>query len=323
MAPTPKTAKKQDSSKGISYIIPVYNEEGAIESTVERVRATLETVGHPFEIIVVDDGSRDDSAKVAATCKDTRVLRHPTNAGYGAALKTGISHSQYDWIGIVDADGTYEIEKIPELVSHMEEGFDMVVAARSNVHDHDGLIKKLGRKLYINVIKILVNQVAQDPNSGLRMFTKSMVISFFPFLCNTFSFTTSITVFSLGDAYFVKYIPSQYLAREGSSKVKHFRDTLRTIQLIVQGVTFFNPVKLYLLLAFAHIGLVALPGFVLLLLGCTDFGWTYLLTGTVGSLLVGIGALGDIIRISAIRPEAPHPTSIEYRTRRSGRLNEK
>jgi polyisoprenyl-phosphate glycosyltransferase len=290
---------------GISYIVPVYNEEGDIVSTIDRLRSTLESLNRPYEIIVVDDGSDDNSASIASACKGVKVLRHPTNAGYGAALKTGISNSQYDWIGIVDADGTYEIEMVPQLVASMEEGFDMVVAARSNVFDHDGFFKKLGRKIFVVIINILINQDVQDPNSGLRIFTKSLALTFFPFLCNSFSFTTSITVFALGDAYFVKYLPSEYKGREGASKVKHFRDTLRTIQLIVQGVTFFNPLKLYLLLALVHVVFVALPSLVLLVSGCSIAGWIYLLTGTVSCLLVSIGALGDIFRISAMRSLSP------------------
>lgn len=309
MVKKPTQAKLQSTQTGISYIIPVYNEEGAISSTIERLRTTLASLNRPFEIIVVDDGSRDGSAAAASSCKDVTVLRHPSNAGYGAALKTGITNAQHDWIGIVDADGTYEIEKIAELTTHMEEGFDMVVAVRTNISDHDGAFKRASRSIYTGVIKLLVNQYAQDPNSGLRMFKKSLALTFFPFLCNTFSFTTSMTVFSLGDAYFVKYVTSEYQVREGASKVKHFRDTLRTIQLIVQGVTFFNPVKLYLLLALTHIITVALPSFVLLSLDFINFGWIYFLTGTVSCFLAGIGALGDIFRISAMRPTTFHPSS--------------
>lgn len=316
MADTPKKTRQKKTETGLSYIIPCYNEENAIKSTAERLQAVLESLGRPFEIIVVDDGSKDNSADIAGTCKGVKVLRHPANAGYGASLKTGITHAQYDWIGIVDADGTYEIEKIPVLVEEMEKGFDMVVGARSNVHDHDGLFKKLMRKLYIGAIKILVNAGAEDPNSGLRIFTKSLALTFFPFLCNTFSFTTSITVFALGDAYFVKYVPTHYQEREGASKVKHFRDTLRTIQLIVQGVTFFNPVKLYLLLGLFYLAFITLPGLAIM---CKNpmIGWAYMFTGAIGTALVGLGALGDIFRISAMRERTPHPSSDEYRHRRN------
>ncbi|MBF0246628.1 MAG: glycosyltransferase family 2 protein [Alphaproteobacteria bacterium] len=302
-------SKPKSDTWGISYVIPVYNEERAIVSTIERVRAVLESLKRPYEIIVVDDGSGDASAERAKSCKGVTVIRHPSNAGYGASLKTGITHARYDFIGIVDADGSYEIEKIAELATYLDDGFDMAVATRSNVFDHDGFFKKISRKIYIEAIRLLVNRQAQDPNSGLRMFTRSFALRFFPFLCNTFSFTTSLTVFGLGDARFVKYIPSDYQAREGKSKVRHFRDTLRTIQLIVQGVTFFNPVKIFILLALAHVVLVALPSLALMACVPTGYAWIYFLTGTAGFGLLGIGALGDIIRISAMRNRELHMAS--------------
>lgn len=291
------------TAPGITFIIPVYNEEDAIASTINRLKTVLSTLAYPFEIIVVDDGSSDRSGEKAEQAGDVLVLRHPANSGYGRSLKTGIGHAQYDWIGIVDADGTYEIEKISELVEAMEQGFDMAVARRENVLDHDGLFKKLSRKLYIGAIRLLVGRDAPDPNSGLRLFTRDMVMTFFPFLCNSFSFTTSLTVFAFGGAYFVKYIPSHYEIRQGRSKVRHFRDTLRTIQLIVQGVTFFNPIKLYLLLALTHAVFVGVPA-AGLYFWCPAAAALYLTVGTTTWVLIGIGALGDIFRISMMRPKS-------------------
>lgn len=306
------------STVGISYVIPVYNEENAIADTVRRVLDTLAPLGYPFEIIVVDDGSQDDSAsRAAAAASNVTVLRHPANSGYGRALKTGIANAKYDWIGIVDADGTYEIEKIPELVASMADGFDMVVAVRENVLTRDSLGKRLSRQIYIAAIDILSGRNSPDPNSGLRMFTRSFVMTFFPFLCNAFSFTTSLTVFAFGGAYFVKFVPSHYEVREGRSKVRHFRDTLRTVQLIVQGVTFFNPIKLYLLLAFVHFILVGVPA-TLLYLASSSLAAPYIIVGSTVFILLGVAALGDIIRVSMIRPGGtndPETTSQTYRLR--------
>jgi polyisoprenyl-phosphate glycosyltransferase len=291
------------SSSGLTFIIPVYNEENAVAKTARRLNDVLSTLSIPFEIIIVDDGSTDGTGNKADQVDNVTVLRHPANSGYGRALKTGISHAQYDWIGIVDADGTYEIEKIPELVEAMEQGFDMAVALRKNVLDHDGLLKKLSRKLYVSTIQLLAGRNAPDPNSGLRIFTRDLVMTFLPFLCNTFSFTTSLTVFALGGAWFIKYVPSHYEVREGRSKVRHFRDTLRTIQLIVQGVTFFNPVKFYLLLALSHAIIVGVPG-TLLYYGYPILALPYLIAGTTAWLLVGMGALGDIFRVALLRSES-------------------
>jgi len=296
--------KNEGSKKpGISFIIPAYNEETAISETIARLRKVLSSVAHPFEIIVVDDGSSDKSADMAEKAGKTMVLRHPANSGYGRSLKTGIAHAQYDWLGIVDADGTYEIEKIPELVEAMEQGFDMAVALRQNVLDHDGMVKKLSRKLYIAAIRVLAGRDAPDPNSGLRLFSRDLVMTFFPFLCNSFSFTTSLTVFAFGGAFFVRYIPTHYKVRQGHSKVRHFRDTLRTIQLIVQGVTFFNPIKLYLLLAVTYAIFVGGPA-IALNIWSPEFTLPYVTVGTTAWLLIGIGALGDIFRIAMMRPKS-------------------
>jgi len=289
-----------NTSSGLSFVIPLYNEEKAVVETAERLKGVLSELSIPFEIIIVDDGSTDQSGRNAEKVRDVIVLRHPANSGYGRALKTGISHAQYDWIGIVDADGTYEIEKIPELVEALERGFDMAIAMRTNVLDYDSLFKKLTRKIYISSIRLLIGRDVPDPNSGLRVFTRDLVMTFLPFLCNSFSFTTSLTVFAMGDASFVKYVPSHYETREGQSKVRHFRDTLRTVQLIVQGVTFFNPIKLYLLLGLAHVATVGVPG-ALLYIWNSALAVPYLTVGTTVCILVGLGALGDIFRISILR----------------------
>lgn len=294
---------ENNTEPGISFIIPVYNEESAVPETIERLQKVLSALEHPFEIIVVDDGSTDQSGDKAEQAGDVRVMRHPANSGYGRALKTGIAHARYDWFGIVDADGTYEIEKIPELVEAMEQGFDMAVALRQNVLDHDGMFKKLSRRLYIAAIRILAGREAPDPNSGLRLFNRDLVMTFLPFLCNSFSFTTSLTVFAFGGAFFVKYIPSHYEIRQGKSKVRHFRDTLRTIQLIVQGVTFFNPIKLYLLLAVTYALFIGLPSMGLYY-WCPSIAIPFLAVGTTAWLLIGIGALGDIFRIALMRPKS-------------------
>lgn len=289
------------ASTGLSYLIPAYNEEDAIASTVERLRPVLASLGIPYEIIVVNDGSRDATRERAEQCgADIRVLSHPVNIGYGSAIKTGILGARYDWIGIVDADSTYEIERLPELVKGMRDGFDMVVAARENVLTLDKPVKRFFRKLLIGFLNVMVAARIEDPNSGFRIFTKALALRFFPFLCNTFSFTTSITVFALGEKYFVKYIKIPYSKRVGESKVRHFRDSLRMMQLVFQGITFFNPVKFYLLMVLGLVIMFLIPSVVLSLFGASELATLWFATGAVSSLLLGLGVLGDIVRISTL-----------------------
>src|SRR2546426_11128476 len=83
--------------QGISVILPAYNEERAIASSIDQVQETLESLDVPFEILVVDDGSQDRTAAIAEE-HEVKVLRHRANRGYGASLKTGIRTAQYGWI---------------------------------------------------------------------------------------------------------------------------------------------------------------------------------------------------------------------------------
>jgi len=103
----------------LSIVIPAYNEEDGIANIVERVLAigpALKAANSELELIVVDDGSRDRTADIAEQYPGVRLIRHQTNHGYGAALKTGFAHAKGTWLGFLDADGTYPPEHFPELL---------------------------------------------------------------------------------------------------------------------------------------------------------------------------------------------------------------
>ena len=105
----------------LSIVIPAFNEEDGIQSVLARVlaaQAALAAVGvSDLELIVVDDGSRDDTAERVAATPGVRLIRHRVNGGYGAALKTGFAAAVGEWIGFLDADGTYPPESFPDLVA--------------------------------------------------------------------------------------------------------------------------------------------------------------------------------------------------------------
>jgi glycosyltransferase involved in cell wall biosynthesis len=287
------------SPHGISFIVPAYDEQDAIESTIERLHVALAAVKLPFEIIVVDDGSHDETAKRAARTGKASIIRHPLNSGYGRALKSGIAGSRYDWIGIVDADGSYPIEKLPDLVALMNDGFDMAVAFRTNVATTDRWPKRGLRPMMVAALNLVLGAAIKDPNSGFRLFRRGLIDLFGPFLCNTFSFTTSLTIFTMGHGNFVGYAPITYAERTGRSKVRHFRDSLRMFQLILEGITFYNPLKFYFILAALLAVTVALPAAILYAAGLPLLALGYLIFGCACALLGGMGMLGDINRIAA------------------------
>jgi glycosyltransferase involved in cell wall biosynthesis len=246
----------------ITVVIPALNERHAIVDTVDRVKAVLGAEGMPvYEIIVVDDGSSDGTGQLAAGA-GAKVLRHPHNIGYGRSLKDGILAASYDTIVISDADGSYPIEAIPKLLERFNQGYDMVVGARTGPHYRESMLKSPLRALLKMIVEFTANRSIPDINSGLRVFRREVAVGFFDHVSDLFSFTTSLTLAYMMNSKFVDYINIDYEKRVGRSKVKLFRDSLRTLQYVLEAATYYNPLKIFVLmallcLAFAILSLVS------------------------------------------------------------------
>ncbi len=249
----------------ISIVIPAYNEEEVIVDTIKRCQQILAKLfGNEGEVIVVDDCSKDKTYELAKQAGAV-VLTHPHNAGYGRSLKDGINKAKYDIIVITDSDGTYPIESIPDLYNEYVKGFDMVVGARQGKNYDESFKKKILRNILKSLVQYTAGRKIDDINSGLRIFSKATITKYFDTLCDTFSFTTSVTLAYMMTGKYVKYIPISYHKRVGKSHVKLFKDTLRTLQYIIEAILFYNPIKLFLIFCFStfFISLISLAvGFV-------------------------------------------------------------
>jgi glycosyltransferase involved in cell wall biosynthesis len=232
----------------ITVIIPAHNEEKAIGTVLDELIAVLE--GQEYEIIVVDDGSTDNTAKIVQQKESVKLIQHPINKGYGAALKTGIKNATNDLISIIDGDGSYPVKAIPELFKEAGE-YDMVVGARTGKEVKIQLYRKPAKWFLLNLANYLSGTKIPDLNSGMRLFRKEDVIKFFNLLPSGFSFTTTLTLAYLSNDYNVKYVPIDYYERAGKSKIKPFRDGFNFIMLIVRTITYFNPLKVFLPISIA------------------------------------------------------------------------
>jgi len=261
----------------LSLIIPAYNEENAIRSTISETDRVLSNSCDRYEIIIVDDCSSDRTAEFARECGVT-VIRHPLNMGYGYSLKTGIATSKYEVVAICDADGTYVAEEFLKLFPYATD-FDMVVGARTGKEFLGSGLKRLARWFQLKLVNFSTGNRIPDANSGMRLMRRSKLQEFLPLTCGGFSFTTSLTLAMLSTGKKVKYVPITYNPRIGSSHVRLFRDTLRSLQILVQAMVRYNPVKAFLSLAFIPWGLGGLAwlGAGLSFLSCRDPAWPIVL----------------------------------------------
>ncbi|MCP3943762.1 MAG: glycosyltransferase family 2 protein [Desulfobacteraceae bacterium] len=233
----------------LSVVIPVFNEEHAVKNVIDEIKMTfLNKID--FEIIAVDDGSSDKSLEILKSleCENLKVISHVENLGYGKSLFDGIVEARYDCIAIIDSDGSYPVKDILSLLEYYPQ-YDMVIGARTGQEIKRGFFKSLARFMFNQIAQYASGRKIDDINSGLRIFRKDVILKYRDDMCTGFSFTTTITLIFFLNFYFVKYIPIDYHKRIGKTKVKHFKDTLRAAQIIVQAILHYNPIKLFLLLA--------------------------------------------------------------------------
>jgi len=282
----------------ISIVIPAYNEEGGIANTVSEAKAVLARLPKlaGSEIIVVNDGSSDRTGEILSGMDGVRIVTHPHNVGYGRALKSGIAAAANETIVMIDADLTYPLTALPEMLDLYGKGFDMVVAARTGNKYRESLVKAPLRAVLRWLVEYTSGRKVPDINSGFRVLNKKTVTGYFPHLCDTFSFTTSMTLSYMMTGRFVGYCPTDYRERKGKTKVRLLRDSLRTLQYIAQATVYYNPLKIFILMAvIALAGSVA--GFILSAVFGLLTGYILGVSGLVLSFLMfSVGLLAVLLK---------------------------
>lgn len=234
----------QTRVKRISIVIPALDEEPAIGGVLERIaaiRKSLREAGYRFEVLVIDDGSRDGTPRIAKQ-HGARVITHPNALGNGAAIKRGIRAAKGDVILLMDADGQHPPEKIPELLQGLET-HDLVVGARGG--SGHGAHKRLANRIYNGLASWVVGKPIPDLTSGFRAARADVMKRFCYLLPNTFSYPTTITLAFFRGGYAVKYIPIEAAHREGKSKIKLLKDGSRFLLIIAKIATFFAPLRVF------------------------------------------------------------------------------
>jgi len=287
----------QRIDKKISIIMPAFNEADTIESLLNAMTPYIQNSS--FEVCIINDGSTDNTSEIVNRFSQVRLINHPYNKGYGAALKTGIRNATGDYILMMDSDGQHSIEDIPKLLNHIDD-YDMVVGERQFSVGKEW-IRKPGKLLLSYVANYLSGIKIPDINSGFRLIRKKCVLEYMHILPNGFSFSTTITLAMLKDAYNVKYEPINIKPRAGGkSYVSQTRDGAITLLLITRCISLFNPLKVYVPAAI----IILIPSFIFAIFGVVKY-FSFPKSSIVGILsgiiLIFLGILSD--QIAAIRRE--------------------
>jgi glycosyltransferase involved in cell wall biosynthesis len=232
----------------LSVVLPALNEEHGIADIIgrlERVHGALGAVGVPdIEVIVVDDGSSDRTAEVAAESPIVRVVRHHTNRGYGAAIKTGFSAARGELLAFMDADGTYPPERLDALCQAVLNGADIAVGSRrSGAASEMPFVRQVGNLVWSNLVSLIGNQHVADPASGLRVVRREALEKLYP-LPDGLNFTPVMSTRSVHEDLKVVELPIAYRERVGRSKLSVVRDGVRFLATILGTSLEYNPVRL-------------------------------------------------------------------------------
>jgi len=250
-------ASAENASPSVSIVIPVYNEEAAIGDDLDTIQATMLATGTDYEIIVVDDGSTDRTAEVAAQRPTVRLIRHPYNRGVGAARTTGLRAARGRVIVMTDGDGSYPNHDIPRLLAAMDE-YDMVIGARRH---EAGSLRWLRSpaKLFIRLLASYLSETSiPDLNSGFRGFRRDVAERFLDILPRSHSWVTTVTLAFLSEGYLVGFIPIDYYKRKGRSTFHPIADTYNYLALVVRTIMYFNPLKVFLPASFFLVAMAVL-----------------------------------------------------------------
>jgi glycosyltransferase involved in cell wall biosynthesis len=254
-----------DLGPQVSVVIPCLDEEAAIGDVVDESWRGLERCGRSGEVIVVDNGSTDRSAEIAADAGAT-VIREPRR-GYGRAYLTGLAQARGEYVVMGDGDGTYPMARLGSFVDALDAGSDLVLGSRFEGRIHSGAMpwshRWIGNPILTGMLNRLFGVRVSDAHCGMRAIRRS-AIPLLDLHSTGMEFASEMVFKAFRRRLEVREIPIDYFPRTGESKLSRFGDAWRHVRFML----LYSPSWLYFL-----------PGFALLLLGAA--GMLVLASGPV------------------------------------------
>jgi glycosyltransferase involved in cell wall biosynthesis len=292
MVPIIEIAEAAERRPALSVVIPAYNEGPAIGPTLEAVLDLARD--HQWEVIVVDDGSSDNTAEQVQQLVDDhylKLVRHPYNRGYGAALKTGIRVSTAHLIATMDSDGQHDAQDLVSLLPFAED-YELVVGQRPGMI-HSRASRMPGKWVLGWLANYLTNRKIPDLNSGMRLFHADVIRRYLHLCPDGFSFSTTSTLVFFNRGYTVTYVPITIRRRHQEVKsTVTLSAGFDALVLILRIASLFQPLRVYIPASILFIVLGILWGFPYMLLQ-QGVSVGALLLFITGLLLFFFGLLSD------------------------------
>jgi glycosyltransferase involved in cell wall biosynthesis len=229
----------------LSIVLPAKNESKSLHELISKIK----TFAPGAEILVINDGSTDDTAATANKA-GAKVITHPYSQGNGAAIKTGARNATGEIIIFMDSDGQHDPEDIPVLIDKLNEGYDMVVGARS-ASTQASLFRRFANSFYNRLATFMTGHKIEDLTCGFRAVRAEKFRKFLYLLPNGFSYPTTSTMAFFRSGFPVAYIPIHAGKREGKSHIKIMKDGVRFFIIILKIGALFSPMRLFLPLSAA------------------------------------------------------------------------
>lgn len=256
-------------NKDLTIAIPARNESTSIAKLLDNIHETVPNA----QILVINDASEDDTAEIARN-HGAEVISHIYQMGNGAAIKTALRNTQTEYIVFMDADGQHAPADIPRLLAKLEEGYELVVGARSS-DSHANLPRKIANFCYNRLASWMVKHPILDLTSGFRATRTSTFRQFLFLIPNGFSYPTSTTMACFRMAYPVAYVPiiAAQRNKETSSHINPLRDGLRFFIIIFRIGALFSPLRIFAPVSFSFA-----------LMALINYSYTYLSTGRLTNM---------------------------------------
>lgn len=231
------------NSKKISVIIPAYNESAGIAAVLKELTENIDL--EETEIIVIDDGSTDNTAEIVRGFPEVKLIGHAVNKGYGTAIKTGVKNANGEIVVWYDSDGQHRPEDLKKIVAEVvEKNLDYCIGVRGkdSCVDKTRIVGKFILRLFL---RIFTRQPVSDFNSGLRAFKRSVLVKYLSFLPKRFGASTVTTMLMQEEDYIGAEVPITVRKRMGKSSVRQIRDGCQTIALILNIILLFHPMRVF------------------------------------------------------------------------------